>query len=412
MDEMDSTRQPVRLRYGVSLLRRRQTILLMSLLFGVPLALLAALVGILGLHVEEPTAIAERLLEELRAAMADDPSLVFLVWLMPPAAVAALVAPLVQRTAWLRIGPGGIEGYLPRFVGFGLTGQTVGRWQVPRDRIRAVRLLGHHGGGGGRGRLERRVAKAQRIRASRLEIETDRETIRLSPFPWYRPGGPDHRLGMRELSALSAADPASFIERAPLLESLRAQGITIEPAREDAADAAPPGFDLARDRGMVAQLGLLFAAGLYALVDTFFLLQYTPLVPMPRAPFALMLMAAIPLTLWLGRRAPITERVVVSALTVAALAVAVYPGLLRFNAATAESRVVEYAQTAPGRFRAVAGAYPDIDLSDRSLSEYWAQHDPEARHPFTLLRGDADFWQLDLAPLYERTREYYRTQHQ
>ncbi len=275
-----------------------------------------------------------------------------------------------------------------------------------------MRLLGHHGGGGGRGRLERRVAKAQRIRASRLEIETDRETIRLSPFPWYRPGGPDHRLGMRELSALSGADPASFIERAPLLESLRAQGITIESAREDAADAPPPGFDLARDRGMVAQLVLLFAAGLYALVDTFFLLQYTPLAPMPRAPFALMLMAAIPLTFWLGRRAPLAERAVVGALTVAALAVAVYPGLLRLNAATAEPQVVEYVPTAPGRFRAETDEYPDIDLSDQSLSEYWAQRGPAVSHPFTLLRGDAGFWQLDLEPLYERTRDYYRTQNQ
>ncbi len=30
----------------------------------------------------------------------------------------------------------------------------------------------------------------------------------------------------------------------------------------------------------------------------------------------------------------------------------------------------------------------------------------------TLLRGDADFWQLDLAPLYERTRDYYRARNQ
>lgn len=409
MNEMDLTRQRVRLRYGVSLLRRRQTILLMFVLLGVPLALLVALVTILGLPAEEPATLSARLLEALRVAMADDPSLVFLMWLMPPAAVATAVALLVQRTAWLRIGPGGIEGYLPRFVGFGLTGQTIGRWQVSPDRIRAARLRGHHGGSGGRGRLERRLAKAQRLRTSRLEIDTDRGIIRLSPFPWYRPGGPDHRLGVRELSALSGADPASLIERAPLLESLRAQGITIESAREDADEVAPPGFDLARDRGMVVQLVLLFAAGLYALVDTFFLLQYTPLAPMPGAPFALMLMVVIPLTFWLGRRAPLAERVAVSALTVAALAVAVYPGLLRLNAATAEPQVVEYVPTTPGRFRATTGEYPDIDLSDQSLSEYWAQRGPGESHPFTLLRGAAGFWQLDLAPLYERTRDYYRT---
>ncbi|WP_139150691.1 hypothetical protein [Halofilum ochraceum] len=407
MNETDFARQPVRLRYGVSLLRRRQTILFMLVFFGLPLAALAALVVLLGLHLEEPRSLATLLLKDLRAALADDPAVVFMLWLLPPTVIATAAVLLVQRRAWLRVGPGGIEGWLPRFVGFGLTGQTVGSWQIPHDRIRAVRLFAPRRSGG-RGRLERRFVKAQRIRASRIEIETDRETIRLSPFPWYRPDGPDHRLAMHELSSLSGADPASYVERAPLVEHLRPLGLTIETAGEDATDLVLFGFDLSRDRGMVAQLGLLSAAGLYALVDTFFLLQYTPLAPMPWAPFALMLMVAIPLTLWLGRRAPVTERVVVGALTVASLAVAVYPGLLRFNAATAEPRVVEYAAMAPGRFQAATGGYPDIDLTGQGLSEYWAQHDRGASHPFTLLRGDAHFWQLDLAPLYERTRDYYR----
>lgn len=409
MEEMDFARQGVRLRYGVSLLRRRQTILFMFVLFGLPLAALVAFFAILVLYAEEPAAVPALMLEDLRASMADDPSIVFMLWLMPPAAVATIVAVLAQRRAWLRVGPGGIEGYLPRFVGFGLTGQTVGTWQVSLDRIRNVRLLGP---GGGKGRLERWVANAQRIRASRLDIQTDRGTIRLRPFPWYRPGSPDHRLGVLDLSALSGVDPVSCVERAPLVESLQAQGIRIEPARGDAADAVPPGFDLARDRGMIAQLILLFAAGLYALVDTSFVLQHTPIAPMPRAPFALILMLAIPVTLRLGRRAPLVERVVVSALTVVALASAAYPGLLRFNAATAQPQVVEYVPTAPGRFRAASGEYPDIDLSDLRLSEYWAQRGPAERHPFTLLRGDARFWQLDLAPLYERTRDYYRARDQ
>ncbi len=52
----------------------------------------------------------------------------------------------------------------------------------------------------------------------------------------------------------------------------------------------------------------------------------------------------------------------------------------------------------------MTGEYPVIDLSDRSLAEYWAQRGPDAGHPFTLLRGDAAFWQLDLASLHERTR--------
>lgn len=410
---MDPAGQPVRLRYGVSLLRRRQTVVLVLALVAVPLAAVAAVAAILALHAEEPATVPGLLLENLREVIADDPSLVIGFWLMPPLAIATGVMLLAQRAAWLRIGPGGIEGYLPRHMGFGLTGQTVGRWQVSRDRIRAVRLLLPRGG---TGRLERRLAKVQRIRACRLEIETDRESIRLGPFPWYRPDGADHRLGLRELSALSDADMASHIERTPIVESLRARGITIESvpgdAAGDAAEATPPGFDLAGDRGMVAQLVLLFGAGLYALIDTFFLLQYTPLAPMPRAPFAVMLLAAIPLTVWLGRRAPHAERIVVSALTVAALAVAVYPGLLRFNAMTAEPLVLEYIPTAPGQFRPAAGEYPAIDLSDRNLAEYWAQRGPEASHPFTLRRGDAGFWQLDLAPLRERTRAFYGAREQ
>lgn len=159
---------------------------------------------------------------------------------------------------------------------------------------------------------------------------------------------------------------------------------------EEASDVPSPGFDLGRDPGMVLQLLLLFGAGLYVLVDTFFLLQYTPLTSMPLAPFALALIVALPLALWLGRRAPGTERLAVAVLT-------------------AEPHLVEYVPTAPGRFRSATGEYPALDLSDRSLAEYWAQREPGAGHPFTLLRGNADFWQLDLAPLYERTRGFYAT---
>lgn len=109
----------------------------------------------------------------------------------------------------------------------------------------------------------------------------------------------------------------------------------------------------------------------------------------------------------LGHGSPTVERVVVGALTVAACVAATYPATLRLNATTAEAKVVMYLSAGAGRFEAPDERLPSIDLSGEDVPEYWSLYPHGAEHPFTLLQGDADFYQLEMGPFHERTRQFY-----
>ncbi len=188
------------------------------------------------------------------------------------------------------------------------------------------------------------------------------------------------------------------------MKAVEARGFEIEAAGDAAQGAAS--FDLARHKGMLAQLGVLFGAGLYALGDTL-VAGYQPLGPLPLLPFAAAGVLAVAGSAVLGRGAPRAERLGVGALATLAVVAAVYPVTLRLNALGAEPRVAMYTAVAPGVFEPQAAGLPRIDLSGEDVDEYWTQYPPGSGHAFTLLRGSAGFYQLDLAPFYERTRRFY-----
>jgi hypothetical protein len=131
---------------------------------------------------------------------------------------------------------------------------------------------------------------------------------------------------------------------------------------------------------------------------------------LPSLPFVAVTGAGALAVMMLGRGAPRAERLVLGVLTVAALTAAVHPALLRVNALTATPQEVAYVATGAGRFEARDAGLPALDLSNEDVNEYWAQYPIGAEHPFTLLRGAGMFYQLDLAPLYARTRSFYAAQ--
>jgi hypothetical protein len=128
----------------------------------------------------------------------------------------------------------------------------------------------------------------------------------------------------------------------------------------------------------------------------------------PVYPFLVAALPAAALANVLGRGAPATERFGVGALLVVATTAATYPAMLRVNAWTAEPRTLQYEAVTSGQFRPVDTNTPAIDLSGKSLPEYWAEYPEGTEHEFTLMRGDAGFYQLDLGPFHARTREFYR----
>lgn len=384
-------------RLGVSLMRRGHVGLLVGGLLAVPVFL----VVILLLFLQEAGHGDEGVWELLRAAWAEflgEPGSELMLWALAVITPLAVVLTFGQRIARIHVTSLGLRARIPRWLGLGLLGQTAGRWEVLWEAVRHVRLERPAGGLNG----------IKLLGWYRLVIETDMDEIRINPFSWFDGTGPDHRLRIGELFRPATVQAEQRVRDAPLIQAFEARGFQVEPAE---AGWKPVGarFDLVRHRGMVGQLVVFFLAGLYALVDTYITGSYRALELLPSMPFIEAGVVA-GLGAWLlGRGAPALERTVVGALTVIAVVAAVYPAILRLNAATAEPEIVAYRATAPGVFEALRAGYPAIDLTDIQADEYWAALPPGSFHEFTLMRGEAAFYQLDLLPLYARTKAFYES---
>jgi len=385
----------IELRLGSSLLRASSMAWMLTIILGLPLLLLLVAVLIVAAGSGQSPHPGEALTTVWRSIDEDGS----LDWPLMIAAVllpVAVVVQLLQRNCYLKLTGIGIEGHLPWWSVLGFAGQTTGQWKVRWDAIRTVRLLaGKH------------TAKpVLALRGYRLVIETDQEQKRISPFPWILPHDPDHRLTLREMARSKRLDAAKVIERAPLVKELRARGIEFSSQATD-SEEAPAGFDLGRHPGMIAQLVIFFAAGLYALLEIFFLQRFMALEPLPAAPFLIATIAGAAIAFASGGGAPVRERWVVGILMVAALTFAVYPGLLRFNATTAEPKTIPYLAVEAGRFESSIPGLPEIDLQKLDVPEYWSEYPEGSEHEFDMLRGAGGFWQVDLRSVYERTREFY-----
>lgn len=395
MKGLNPPQSPTRLKLSTGLIRADHARVIIAVVVLVPvLALLPFLFAL----PESDASPGERLAMLYDELMADGETRQ-LLWMLAVALPLVLVYMIGQRLAWMRMDSNGIECHIPRWLGLGFARQTVGHWRLGWGEIQGLRLDAPTAG--------KRVKKVQLIGAYRLVLTTATGEYRLSPFPWFNPQR-DHRLTLGELRRGQKLDVANIVRRAPLFDVFHP-----DDAADDTAATPDPGetaFDLTSHKGMAVQLVLLAGAGGYAVIDGFFLGQWRPLETVPILPFVLMAVLAFAVIPRLGQGAPRTERLAVSALTIAALVAAVYPGLLRFNATTAEPQLLQYQAAAPGLFTSRTGAFPDIDLTGTDVAEYWEEYPPGSEHEFRLLHGEAGFTQLDLGHFYAKTRDFYRQQ--
>lgn len=274
-------------------------------------------------------------------------------------------------------------------------------WQLPHDRIRHAELIPPSAN----------ADKLQGLTLWRLKLHSDTGSRELAPYLWIRRDGPDHRLhGWQLVLPRRKQTIRKMVQDSPLMQALEERGIPIENSEAPLSPLAASiagGYDLGRHPGMLVQLGLFFSAAGYAVVDGLLLRPYEALELPPLAPFAGMLIAGACLAGALGRGAPRLERAAVGALCTAALTAAVYPGLLRYNAASAPAPVVhEYSMSQPGIFSPGDTGLPRLDLRHLDLGDYWKALKPPI-HEFRLYRGEVGIWQLDRGKLFERTREFY-----
>ena len=107
-------------------------------------------------------------------------------------------------------------------------------------------------------------------------------------------------------------------------------------------------------------------------------------------------------------RVPQAESWGVSVVLGAAFAAALYPGLLRVNQLTdgeglkpQQYRLEDYV-----RLKALDPQLPDLLFID--YHEYWQQFPRGSQHEFLMRKGALGFHQVDMGPVHERMREFYR----
>ncbi|PAV25549.1 hypothetical protein CF392_10465 [Tamilnaduibacter salinus] len=383
--------QSRRFHYGVSALKRSHTVGLLVSAIGLPAVTVA------GLQLASPDQTPGP--AGLWNALTDPGHWDGEFFMMAGITILAGLLFMIQKRAFVELTPSGMTLSAPRFTGVGLTGITTGQHTLLWQQIRAIRMTTPN----------RPRQLAQAVNQSVLSIETDGETLRLAPFHFLDPEGPDHRFGFWEASRFRKLDWPAKVRQSPLIQTLERQGYTVQdgeaPSKRPAA--LQNGFDLLRHKGMLTQLLLLTALGGYALFEMAGLTNYQALGALPVNAFLISGVTALALSIPMGKGAPRIERLGVGALFISAAVAATHPAMIRYALLTdPETERVTYQNVAPGVFEATG--QPTIDLSDNNLDAYWQQFAPGDEHRFTLLRNAPAPTILDLRPLYERTRGFYQ----
>lgn len=177
---------------------------------------------------------------------------------------------------------------------------------------------------------------------------------------------------------------------------------------EDAFSRDRP-FALEKSGQALIAISMFFVLIAYAGVD--FILSGETYAAAPPVVSFLMggaLVAAIGFP-WLRRAAvPAAESLVIAVLLGVGFGAALYPGLLRINQLTdpAGLQVVRYVLQRDFSLVPEKEGLPVLRFT--GFPEYWLQFSPGSVHEFQMRRGGLEFYQIDMAPVHEKTREFYR----
>lgn len=202
----------------------------------------------------------------------------------------------------------------------------------------------------------------------------------------------------------TAQEIADEVARSPLVEYLRRMNVKIE-QRPDGS----PGFRLESSRVAIAVAAAVIGFLLYAVADLMFKTEAYAVEP----PVQLFILAGgLAFLAGAGILAaagvPRAETIGVALLFGAASGFALYPGALRLNQITDADglRAYPYRMKQHVQWEPRDGKLPALAFTD--FLEYWQQFKPGAEREFLLRRGALGFWQVELAPVREEMKAFYR----
>ncbi|TYC57757.1 hypothetical protein FMN52_14525 [Marinobacter sp. BW6] len=314
------------------------------------------------------------------------------------ALIGALVA-AANRKVKVSLDSETVSIKIPKLTGLGLMGLTTGEHRIPLHTIRKIELTPVTG--------FRNMAQA--IQQSRLSLITDSKTYLLQPYNFLRVGAPDHRLGLAGAFGKPKARVEAIISEAPLVRALSeaAGEARVASTPVDRTGPLAKHFNLLKHRGMLIELVLLSGMGLYALTDYLVLTNYLILGDLPIWPFVSMGLLAGALGIRLGRGAPGPERLGVAAMLCIVAIAATYPGIQRYTLiASPEPVPIAYEMVEAAYFQ--NSSYPAIDQRDSNIREYWDSLQAGTDFSFSIHKPVLGFAMVDMSPVYEKSRAFYR----
>ena len=302
----------------------------------------------------------------------------------------------VQMREQLVLTRAGIEFYSPLPTWVPLLPK---RWSLSWSQVQAVSVRSLLPGGGPQGMA--------------LELVTRGRKHRLYPFHWVEPANlapvSPWKLTLHA-QRLSSVAVAAQIDDSPLVRYVRVALPHLKVPR--ATDLSRAAFAIEKNPRALAVTVVFFVLLAYALIDGAFVGRETYAQKPPFDAFVILGVAALALgALWMVRGGvPLAETVVIALLAGAAAGAAAYPGTLRLNALTDTEGLQSYQyQLAPDlELRPLVAGPPALHFPE--YYDYWSQFKAGSVHAFELRYGGLGFYQINMAPIEEDMRNFYRKQ--
>lgn len=170
----------------------------------------------------------------------------------------------------------------------------------------------------------------------------------------------------------------------------------------------PRDFALDNNPHTVAALVLLFGAIAYGLGDFFINTEAYAEAPLYLVYGGGALVVALVVLTWLrGAGIPRPESLGLSVMLGLAIGFALYPGLLRINQLTDARGLQTYVYHLQDDLTLTPTKPKLPELTFPNAREYWESLEVGSVHELQLRQGALGFYQIDMAPLYQKTQEFY-----
>ena len=246
-----------------------------------------------------------------------------------------------------------------------------------------------------------------------LELVARGRKHRLYPFHWVDPADPGLVSPWKLALHARRPGPATLvtqIDDSPLVRYVHAALPHLGAPR--AVDLVRTAFAIEKNPRALAVTVAFFVLLAYALIDGAFLGRETYAQHPPFEAFAILGAVVMAFgALWMVRGSvPLGEAMVIALLAGGGAGTAAYPGMLRLNALTdtAGLQPYQYQLASDLELHPLVAGPPALRFPE--YYEYWSQFKTGSVHVFELRHGGLGFYQLNLAPLEQELRDFYRKQ--